>query len=131
MPPHIYPSGPALVDLSFMGKGGGYSATNNINAAPGGGQLAATPLNAAVNRITRVATANDSVALPAGTGDQQIVVFNGGANALQVFGALGTTDTINGAAGNVGISLAAGKAAMFASFYVSPTQSLWFSMLGA
>lgn len=78
------------------------SANNTITAFAGGGQTSATPLTAAVNRVTTVATQGDSVALPASVAGMEVVVINQGANAMQVFGA--GTDTINSIATATGIS---------------------------
>src|SRR5579859_3813265 len=78
------------------------STANNVTAFAGGGQASATALTSANNRITTVATAGDSVKLPAATVGQRIVITNAGANPCQVFGA--GTDTINGVASATGVS---------------------------
>lgn len=70
------------------------SATNAVTAFAGGGQTSATALTTELNRVTTVASAGDSVKLPAATAGLTIVVVNSGANSMQVFGA--GTDTING-----------------------------------
>jgi len=122
-----YPSGPALIDMSLIAGGGGHSATTNITARAGGGQATATPLTAGINRIAVCATAGDSVALPRSVGGQIISVYNGGAAAMQVFAAVGTSDTINSVAGSTGVSLAAAKGALFCS----SAPGSWFWNLSA
>jgi len=81
---------------------GGGSAADALTAFAGGGQSSALPLTKQVNRITTVATAADSVKLPASAAGLQIWVINSGANAMQVFGA--GTDTINDVATATGVS---------------------------
>ena len=68
---------------SVVGTGEGYSAglptvtaLNGITAHAGGGQGSATPLPAAINRLTTVATAGDSVVLPAAAPGLQVMVVN-------------------------------------------------------
>ena len=78
------------------------SAQDAIAAHAGGGQANATPLTSEVNRVTTVATAGDSIALPSALPGLTIVVINHGAKAMQVFGA--GTDTINDIATATGVS---------------------------
>jgi hypothetical protein len=98
----------------------GVPATNAVTARAGGGQALATVLAAAINRITTVATAADSVAFPASVAGDWRVVINSGTNNLQLFGT--GTDTINGAASGTGVSVAAG--ARFLAF--CPIAGQWF-----
>ena len=126
MPATQYSPGPALQDMSLMCGGGGYTFADTLTAAAGGGQANALPLTKALNRITTVATTADSVALPQAFGGQCISVVNSGANAMQIFAAMGSSDTINGTAGSTGISLAANKAIEFKSFV-----GRWFGVLSA
>ena len=64
---------------------------------------------------------------PPAYGGQTIVVVNGAAtNAMQVFAAVGTSDTINGVAAGTGVSLAAGKAATYVS-----VPGAWYGNLSA
>ena len=121
--PTVYPTGPALVDMSVIAGGGGHSAVTGLTAHAGGGQAAATPLTAGVNRINTCATAADSCILPKSVGGQIISVFNGGAAACTVW-PLNATDTVNGAAN---VSIPAGKGAMFCS----STSGSWFTVLSA
>lgn len=101
------------------GLGSGYagslptvSYTDTITAKAGGGQALATQLVTLMNRVTVVASANDSVKLPVAVGGiTSLVVVNASANALAVFPSTG--DQINGAGANIVFSLAAGKTATF------------------
>ena len=63
-----------------------FSTTNGLTALAGGGQSGATPLPSAINEISTVASANDSVALPQALPGTTVVVINDGANSCQVFG---------------------------------------------
>jgi hypothetical protein len=96
---------------------------DSLTAFATGGQVSATALSATKNfhRVTTVATAADSVKLPAATVGQMHYVRNDGANAMQVFGA--GTDTINGVATGTGISQAAGTG----MWYTSVASGAWTS----
>lgn len=78
------------------------SATDGVTAHAGGGQTNATPITTELTRVTTVATAGDSVVLPASSPGLTIIVVNAGANPMQVYG-LGT-DTINGSASGTGVT---------------------------
>src|ERR1700732_4436972 len=78
------------------------SSADTITAFATGGQTNATQLTSVVNRITVVATAGDSVKLPAAAAGLDVLVINHGANALQVFGA--GTDQIDDVATATGVS---------------------------
>lgn len=80
------------------------SISDGITARAGGGQANSTPLPTMLNRVTTVATAGDSVSLPASTPGLVILLCNAGVNSVQVFGAAGATDTINGIAYATGVS---------------------------
>lgn len=83
-----------------------------IVALAGGARTALTPvLNATFCEITTVANANDSVVLPIAKVGLNVTVTNSGANSAQVFG--NGTDTVQGAAGSVGVALAAAATAEF------------------
>lgn len=114
----------ALTDQFPLIKGAEmvWSRTNSITAFAGGGQTNATALTSRINRVTTVATAADSVKLPATTGGLGLwcIVINSGANSLQAFGA--GTDTINGVATATGVAIAAGKVGV----YFSPAAGVWF-----
>ena len=88
----------------------GAFSTQNITAYAGGGQTNAVLLTTGVNLVATVATAADSVKLPAvipGGGAPQwlganVVVINNTANPLAVYPSTG--DTINGLAANASIT---------------------------
>ena len=72
-----YAPGPQLFDPSVAATGGGRSYAT-VAAKAGGTRAAATPLTAAINRITPCATAADSVCLPPAVGGQVVYVQNAG-----------------------------------------------------
>lgn len=92
----------ALPTVSFM---------NGIAALAGGAQVGATQITNVINRVTTVATAGDSVKLPASAGGLQIVVTNAASVSLNVYPSSG--DAINGAAVNLPQAIAAGKTSSF------------------
>jgi hypothetical protein len=118
--------GTGMHDLSLLASGNGYSAAS-LTAHAGGAQTLAVPVRQACTLIAVCATAGDSVQLPPAVGGQVLWVTNAGAASAQVFGALGSTDTINGTAGATGVALAAGKSVT----YVSPLAGAWFGILSA
>jgi hypothetical protein len=97
------------------------SSADNITAFAGGGQASATPLTKEVNRITTVATAGDSVMLPASAPGLTIILANAAAKPMQVFGA--GTDTIDGAATAVGVTQMQGSSVI----YSCTTAGAWFT----
>lgn len=102
------------------------SAANGLVAHAGGGQGSATKLTAAVNRVVTVATAADSVLLPAAKKGARVVAINAAAaNAMNVFPTTG--DAIDAGAANAAKSVAAGKAC---TFYCA-VDGTWNSLLGA
>jgi hypothetical protein len=91
-----------------------------ITALAGGGAAGAPQLVYGVNKVTTVASGNDSVQLPPSIpGASVIVENNGGGNSLQVFANVTSSlptnvlDTINGTAGATGVAVANGKTAIF------------------
>lgn len=101
---------------------------DGLTAAAGGTQAAALALSAtkSVHRVSTVATAADSVKLPAATAGQVHFVMNSAAaNSMQVFGS--GTDTINDVATATGVAQAAGKGAL----YVCVSAGKWYRALGA
>lgn len=123
-----YSIGPALQDMGLITGGGGFTCVDGLTAHAGGGQANALALTAAINRVATVATAADSVALPPAVGGQIVIVSNSAAsNAMQVFAANGTSDTINATAGSTGISVAAGKGIIF----FSAVAGRWHGVLSA
>jgi hypothetical protein len=88
------------------------TTTDNITAHAGGGQANATPLTTSLNRVTTVASAGDSVVLPASFAGAEITVINAAAaNSMNVFPAVG--DAINALGANNAFAVAAGKTATF------------------
>lgn len=83
-----------------------FSAATSLTAHAGGGQASALQLAAFINNVTTVATAADSVKLPASAVGMEITVTNSGANTMQVYG-LGT-DTVNGITATTGVPQLAG-----------------------
>lgn len=112
-----------------VGASGNYqtlSSVDSLTAHAGGGQASATALTAMQNRVTTVATAADSVKLPASAAGMQIVVVNAAAaNSMNVFPATG--DAINALAVNTAFAVAAGKTAQFNCI----TAGQWHSILSA
>ncbi len=68
---------------------------------------------AVVSNFTLISTAPSSsgVVLPTAAGAAPVVIYNGGANTLKVYG--NGTQTINGIAGSTGFSVSTLKAAQF------------------
>lgn len=92
----------------------GLNVVSNISAVTahaGGGQASATALTKAINRVNVVATAGDSVKLPAGTVGYSVVVINMGANALDCFPASG--GAINSLPNDTALSIAVGSTVQF------------------
>jgi len=86
--------------------------TTGITAFASGGQTNAILLTTEYNVVNTVAAAGDSVKLPPAAGGLRCVVFNRGANALNLFP--NTSDVINALAVDTAIAiLAAGKLALF------------------
>lgn len=98
----------------------GLPSASAITAHAGGGQSSATVLASAINHVVTVASAGDSVVLPASAAGAWYVVVNSGANALQLYGKI--ADTINGAPAATGVSVAVGKTYLV----FCPTVGLWF-----
>jgi hypothetical protein len=102
------------------------SVVDNITAKAGGGQATAVLMTAAMNRITIVATGNDSVKLPPSVAGLDVVIINAAAsNAANVYPATG--DQINVLGVNAAFSVAANKVA---TFYCC-TAGQWHSILTA
>lgn len=102
------------------------SVANGLTAKAGGGQSGATPLTAQINRVTTVATAADSVVLPAAVPGLEITVINAAAsNSMNLFPASG--DAINALSANAAFAVAAGKTA---TLYCA-VAGTWHSVLSA
>ena len=88
------------------------SHVSALTAYAGGGQASALALTKAINRVTIVASAGDSVKLPASVAGQSVVVINAAAtNAMDCFPVSG--DAINALAANTALSIAANTTAIF------------------
>ena len=113
----------------FTASAGGipkYSVEDGITAFAGGGQTSAYQLTKAISRIATVASANDSVKLPASEVGMEVVVVNDAAsNAAKVYGK--GTDTIDAVASATGNALAAGKRATYTCYLAGK----WVSQVGA
>lgn len=86
-------------------------AVSALTAHSGGGQTSALALTKAINNVTTVAAAGDSVRLPASAAGLEVTVTNSGANSMQVYGA--GTDTINGVATGTGIAQLPGQSVVY------------------
>ena len=95
-------------------------AVDNQTAHAGGGQALGVPITTPISRFTTVATAADSATLPPGIRGMEIVVINdAGANAMNVFPAVG--ETINAGAVNVAFSVVINVPAIF----ICTTNGAW------
>jgi hypothetical protein len=97
------------------------ASNDTLTAFAGGGQASALQLVGQMNRVTTVATAGDSVKLPASVAGLEVTVINHGANAMQVYG-LGT-DTINDVAAATGVSQMPGSTVL----YFCTTAGNWYT----
>lgn len=89
-----------------------WTSYQSVTATPAGTQATSLLLNAANVRIAVVATAADGVKLPPAKAGMEISILNDdAADAAQIFAS--GSDTINATAGAIGVSLAAGAAAIF------------------
>jgi hypothetical protein len=108
---------PAPAPLDQMGGALLLTTQNAMTAHAGGGQAAAiadvnASITADLSRITTVATAADSVALPTSLKGRECTVTNAAAvNSMNVFPQVG--DQINALGANAAFALAAGKTATF------------------
>lgn len=89
-----------------------YAIQSVGNALSGAGttRADATVIAKQINNFTTVASGTGAV-LPAGVAGTKILVFNAGANVLQVYG--NGSDTIDGVAGSTGVPLTNTKRAAF------------------
>jgi hypothetical protein len=97
------------------------SVQAGITAFAGGGQASATQLAAQTVHVGTVATAGDSVKLPASAPGLELMVINKGANAMQVYG-LGA-DTIDDQAAATGVSQMANSLVI----YTCAQSGKWYS----
>lgn len=96
-----------------------------LTAFAGGGQASATMLTYTITRVGTVATAGDSVVLPAALGGREHIVINSGANSMNVFPPVG--GSINALAVNTAFAVPAGKVC---HFFV-PDNGVWYANLSA
>lgn len=96
-------------------------ASDSLTAHAGGGQANALALTSEMSRISTVATAGDSVRLPASAAGLTIILENAGANPMQVYGA--GTDTINGVATGTGVSQMQGSVVIYTCY----SAGAWFA----
>lgn len=97
-----------------------------ITAQAGGGQASATPLTGQICQVTTVATAGDSVLLPASVPGNIITVTNfAAANSMNVFPA--AAEQINSLGASAAFAVAAGKSATF----TCAVAGQWHTMLSA
>jgi len=93
----------------------GYSMLSHANALTahaGGGQGSALQLAKQMNRVTTVASAGDSVKLPAAVAGMQVLVINAAAsNAMDCFPASG--EVINALAADTALSIIADSSVLF------------------
>lgn len=88
-----------------------FSANSSLTAHAGGTQAAGLQLTASVNNVTTVATAGDSVLLPASAAGMEITVTNSGVASMQVYG--NGTDTINSVATATGVAQLPGQTVVY------------------
>jgi hypothetical protein len=99
---------------------------NTITAFAGGGQGSATLLTGTHCRVSTVASAGDSVKLPAApVHGREVWIINRGANSMDVFP--NTGHSIDDGAANTAVAQAVGKAALYK--YLSTNN--WYRTLGA
>lgn len=97
--------------IGFVGAMNTVLAADAITAA-GTSQATGTQLAASINTVGTVASGT-GVNLPASAVGLDVIVINMGANPLLVYPFIGATDTINGIAATVGVSLFPGSTATF------------------
>lgn len=110
----------AILDMQGVATG--------LVATPGGTQAAALALTAAMNVVSTVGTAADSVKLPLAVVGLVVEVYNTTATSMQVFGS--GTDTITRVATATGVAQAAGKAARYICNVAAPAGN-WERILSA
>jgi hypothetical protein len=109
----------------FIGQDGQLNLSNldALTAHSGGGQTSALKLVNLINRVSTVAAAADSVALPPAIPGLTVCVINSGANPMQVFGDNGYADTINDVATATGVSQMQNSCC----YYTCPVAGKWYS----
>lgn len=95
-----------VTNSDWVEDGGGATAptaTDSLTAHAGGGQGSALALTTDINRVTTVATAGDSVKLPAATVGKTVIIIHDGAKSMDVFPASG--EVINSLATNAAFAM--------------------------
>jgi hypothetical protein len=88
------------------------SQANGITAYATGGQTNAVQLTKAINRVTTVGSAADSVKLPKAVAGTSLVVINAAAaNSMNVFPSSG--DAVNALSADAAFAVAANKTVLF------------------
>jgi hypothetical protein len=108
------------------------SGNNGVTAGAGGGQAKATQLNNAVNIVTSVVTANDSVKLPNGIIGLEVWIQNADSttgHSCQVYAyGVGTINNTDGAATGVALAESVTGATMYKCLNIDPTLGdIWVS----
>ena len=111
--------------LGYSGPFPTVSSTNAVTATPSGTQANSFAVTTAINRVTVVATAGDSVRLPLAAPGMQIIVSNAGAAAMSIWPGVG--DAVNSLAANAAYALPVNKTAEF----FSAAAGSWHSVLSA
>lgn len=109
---------------AILTGGDSSSLVTGITAYAGGGQANATALTGRWNNVTTVATAADSVKLPAATAGLTVTVRNGASNSLAVFPASG--DAINALSANASITVPTLGVMTFTAI----NSTTWYSSIG-
>lgn len=103
-------SGVTLSGSSVTSTGYFLRSVGNALTATGTNRSTALQLAKEINNVT-TAAASTGVLLPVGVVGMRITVFNGGANAMQVYAT--ASETIDGVAGATGVPLTNAKRADF------------------
>lgn len=129
--PNTYDIGLRLTDnvslLNAATNLNGISRNYGISAA-GTTQATATPLTAVINQLDTVGSSS-GVNLPPSKGTTKqpycfCIIINNGASPVTVYGAQGSTDTINGTAGSTGVTQ---NNAVY-QLYASAKPGAWFQI---
>lgn len=128
VPPNATPGtiGAAGSTTTILGNLALGTTTNGITALAGGGQANAPILASAINRVTTVASGNDSVRLPAAVAGNVVLVANSAAaNSMNVFPQSG--ESINALSANAAFAMAANSRAVF----FCAVNGVWSAVLSA
>lgn len=131
--PSPFPKGFRLIDggklNTLFASGGQLSVEDAITATAGGNQATARALLATINRLSVVATNNDSVKLPPGQVGMSVLIINDGAATAQVFGS--GSDTIDAVATATGVVLTNAKRCWYYCISVTAAGiAAWVSDMG-